>query len=281
MKTLSIYSSEELKEIQKIELDCLKAIDGVCKKIGINFFLIGGSALGAVRHDGFIPWDDDIDIAMVRSDYEKFLKEAPHLLPSQYHLQTPYTDQQNPYFYSKVRIDGTLFMEYSNRNLNIHQGIYVDVFPYDNVPDEEELNKEQFDNVQNLIRKFTFRQIPDVTTHPVGIKQHLRAMVRRIIHWGYKLTSYESLVKLLDAEFTKYNSSETRAMACLNFPKRKCEYALKEDLFPLVKHQFEDTEFLIPGNWDAYLTNHYGDWRKLPPENMRYGHKPYRFSLHA
>lgn len=281
MNTLTIYSSEELKQVQRIEQDCLKAIDTVCKTIGVNFFLIGGSALGAVRHGGFIPWDDDIDIAMVRKDYQKFLKEAPALLPLPYHLQTPYTDEHNPYFYSKVRVDGTLFMEYSNRNLNIHQGIYVDVFPYDNVPDNEYLNKEQFDNVQKLIRKFTFRQIPDVTTKPVGTKQYLRAILRRLIHLGYKFTSYSSLVVQLDAEFTKYNHTQTKAMACLNFPKRKCEYALKTDLFPLVKQKFEDTEFYIPNNWEAYLTNHYGNWRQLPPENLRYGHKPYKFSLHV
>ena len=123
----TIYTSEELKQIQRLELECLHQMLDLCRKLEIEAFLIGGSALGAVRHGGFIPWDDDIDVGMTRVNYRRFLEQAPALLPSGYELQTPYNAKYNPYFYSKLRVDGTRFVEYSNhRNRKMHHGVYVD-----------------------------------------------------------------------------------------------------------------------------------------------------------
>lgn len=279
MELQTIYSEDELKKIQSIQLKCLKEIVSVCDAEGIEYFLIGGSALGAIRHNGYIPWDDDIDIAMPRQDYMRFLEIAEAKLSSCYHIQSPYNEKHCPYYYSKIRIDNTVFMEYCNRNLPIHHGVYVDVFPYDNVPDNEDLNIKQFDRCQQLTRKFANRQIPDVCSKPSGLIGTIRAIVRRFVYYIYSFTSYEKLIKQLDEEFTRYNNTDTRAMACLNFPKRKAEYALKSDIYPLVKHKFEDTEFNIPRNYDAYLTSHYGNYNELPPKEQRYGHKPYKVDL--
>lgn len=279
MNTLTIYTQEELKKIQTIQLECLKHIAGICESEGIEYFLIGGSALGAVRHNGYIPWDDDIDIALPRKDYERFIKIVPNKLSTKYHLQSPYTERNCPYYYSKIRIDGTLFMEYCNRRLNIHQGVYIDIFPYDNVPDDDSLNKKHFDKCQKLIRKFTLRQIPDVSCKPRGFVAFARAIIRKVAHYFCRCTSYSRLLNSLDQEFTRYNNEETKAMACLCFPKRKMEYIFRSDLYPLKKHVFEDTMFYIPNNNDTYLKTHYGDYMRLPSPNMRYGHKPYKVAF--
>lgn len=276
MNALTIYTQEELKKIQSIQLECLKHIASICDSEGIRYFLIGGSALGAIRHNGYIPWDDDIDIALPRKDYDRFIKVAPNRLKAKYHLQSPYINENTPYYYSKIRIDGTLFMEYCNRELNIHHGVYVDIFPYDNVPDDDQLNKKHFNKCQRLIKKFALRQIPDVSSKPKCLFSMIKSFIRRLVHVLLKFTSYSDLLNDLDKEFTRYNNEETKAMACLCFPKRKIEYILKTDLFPLKKHIFEDAMFYVPNNYDVYLKTHYGDYMKLPSLNMRYGHKPYK-----
>jgi lipopolysaccharide cholinephosphotransferase len=279
METLTIYSDEELKRIQGLELECLKVIIKICENIGVEYFLIGGTALGAIRHQGFIPWDDDIDIGMTRENYVKFLKQAPIFLPSQYHLQTPYEGTNNPYFYSKIRINGTKFVEYSNHRVDMHQGLYIDIFPFDEVPDNEEENKLHFKTVQKLIRIFTLRQSPDVSMQPKNFKDHIKAIARRGIHCLYKKLSYSKIANELEKTITKYNGTNQSAYGCLNFPVRKTEYIKKEDLYPLVDHKFEDIVAKIPNNYEAYLTTHYGDYMKLPPKEKRFGHKPYKIDL--
>ena len=112
----------------------LLEIDEVCGKLGIDYFIIGGTLLGAVRHKGFIPWDDDIDIGMMRSDYEIFVQKAQELLPAGSFLQTRFTDTELPCCFAKVRKDDTTFIETSMKDLHIHHGIYVDVFPFDYYP---------------------------------------------------------------------------------------------------------------------------------------------------
>lgn len=279
MDLLTVYTEEELKKIQRIELEALKEIVSICDKLHIEYFLIGGSVLGAIRHNGFIPWDDDIDIGMPREDYRRFLTEVPSLLPSNYHLQSPYEGTLCPYFYSKVRINDTLFMEYCNRTLPIHHGVYIDIFPFDNVPDNEYENTIQFNSMQKMIRLFTLRQIPDVSMQPVGLSQKMKSIIRRILHILSKMIPYSVLIHKMEKEMTRYNDTETRAMACLNFPIRKTEYILKSDLYPLIKYTFEDTVFYIPHNWDAYLKTHYDDYMKMPKFEKRYGHKPYKVRL--
>ena len=124
----------QLKEVQQKELQILLEVDRICKRNGLTYYLIGGSALGAVRHGGFIPWDDDIDIAMPRDDYRKFLKLCSRELPAEYFLQT-YTSQPDfPYPFAKVNLNNTTFIENRLHKLNIHHGIFIDVFPLDGVP---------------------------------------------------------------------------------------------------------------------------------------------------
>ena len=273
------YTTEELKKIQSLELEALHTIITVCEKCNIEYFLVGGSVLGAIRHDGFIPWDDDIDVGMTRDNYRRFLKEAPQLLPEKYYLQTPYNGDKNPYFYSKLRINGTKFVEYCNRQINMHHGVFVDIFPFDEVPDEEQLNKEQFEKVQKLIRLFSFRQVPDISEKPITIPDKLKSIFRRSIHFASIVIPYDYLAQKLEKEITKYNGTEQKALACLNFPKRKVNYILKTDLYPLTSHNFDGVSANVPYNYDAYLRTQYNNYMELPPKEQRFGHKPYYVEL--
>ena len=118
-----------MNALQKRELELFQAFLQVCRQLKLPYFLVCGSALGAVKYQGFIPWDDDMDIAMLRPDYEVFLAQAPALLPGHIFLQNYKTDPAFPAIYSKLRLSGTLFLEASARDLPIHQGIFIDLFP--------------------------------------------------------------------------------------------------------------------------------------------------------
>lgn len=279
MNGLTIYSDEELKKIQALELSALKELITICDRLSIPYFLIDGAAIGAVRHHGFIPWDDDIDVGMLRKDYQRFLKEAPQYLSDKYYLQTPYTGKSNPYFYSKLRINNTQFVEYCNHRLNIHHGVYIDICPFDEVPDDETLNARQFRRCQRWIRLFVVRQSPDRSQPPVGLMQTCLAAARRMLHYWLKLVPYSVFANAIERETTAYNDTGQKAVAFLHYPKRKVDYMLKTELAETVDCRFEETVVKIPCGYDDYLKRHYGDYMAYPEPSMRFGHKPYRFSI--
>lgn len=129
-------NNNKLRKLQLTELEILKKVDQVCRQYQINYFLIAGTLLGAVRHKGFIPWDDDIDIGMLRSDYEKFIDICLHkqALGKEYYLHCNESDEDYYLPFIKVKKNNTTFAEKCNENIDTHKGIFIDVFPYDNVP---------------------------------------------------------------------------------------------------------------------------------------------------
>ena len=122
-------SDSELQEIHKDLLELLKAFKNVCDKEGIWYTLAFGTVLGAVRHKGFIPWDDDIDIGMTRDNYEKFIKIANTKLSEEFFLQTMETEEETPFYFAKVRKNKTKFIEKYVKDINMNHGIFIDIFP--------------------------------------------------------------------------------------------------------------------------------------------------------
>lgn len=276
------YNNEELKKLQVLEKNMLKDIIEFCKKNKIEYFIIGGTALGAVRHKGFIPWDDDIDIGMPRKDYNKFLLLAYkewNRKDSPYFFQYNESDVNTPYTYAKLRLNDTIFSEYCNRNINMHQGIYIDIFPYDNMPDNKEEYKNWFFQIQRLTKLYVMSKTPDISEKPITFNLKIKYIIRRIIYFLLKLLPKKLILKQIIKLSTKYNSMNTKSMTCTCFPKMYCEYCDIQDLYPLKEYKFEELSVLGPNNMDKYLKNHYGNYMKLPPEKDRIGHKPYNFKL--
>lgn len=273
------YTKEELKKIQGLELGMLKAVIDVCERLNIEYFLDGGTALGAVRHGGFIPWDDDVDLAMTRDHYMRFISEAQEFLPEEYTIQTSFNCRRHPYTFCKVRAAGTKFVEYCNRKLPIEQGVYIDIFPFDEAPDDERASERQHRRIQRLVRLFSLHQSHDISVEPETAAQKIKSLIRRAAYYAAQIIPYDFIIDRLYKEVTRYNGTGQKAYALLYSDERNSDYILKSDLYPLRKMKFEDIEANLPCNYDAYLRSNYGDYRKLPPEEQRCGHKPYLIDL--
>jgi len=275
-KWKEIYTEEQIRKIQKLELNNLKVLKSVCEKIGVDFFAYGGTLIGAVRHKGFIPWDDDLDIAMIRSDYDKFLAEAPQYLPEEYVLQTPYNTPKTPYPYTKLRLKGTKYVEYGYHKLNIEHGIYIDIYPIDNLPDDSTEYYKLFKKYQRVVKLYAWRQCPYIGVPSSSFKQSIKGIVKFALSLFLKLIPQQKFVKTIDDIATKYNNIETNRKGNLNFPHPKNFFY---NILPYEQGEFEGISIFLPGGWDNHLKSRYNDYMKLPAENERIGHMPYLLDL--
>ena len=140
MVEITQLQKDQLKEIQ---LDLLKKFINACEKLNLEYYIIAGTLIGAIRHKGFIPWDDDIDVAMKRKDYNVFIKRAQEFLPQEdYFVQTSASDPEWPMNYCKLRNSKTTFVECSVKKLHINHGVYIDIFPLDYYPEDEKVAKQ-------------------------------------------------------------------------------------------------------------------------------------------
>lgn len=133
----------DIKRLQAVELEIVKEIARICEAEKIQWFLVGGSVLGAVRHGGFIPWDDDVDVGMLRFDYERFIRACAKRLPDKYFLQTLNTDEGYHLGYAKIRVNGTLYIQENVASRRMHHGVFADVYPIDEVPDSARARRRQ------------------------------------------------------------------------------------------------------------------------------------------
>lgn len=265
------YNDDLLKKVQNIELEILTEIIRICEINNIEYYLDFGSLLGAVRHGGFIPWDDDIDISMRRNDYEKFLEVAPLQLKEGFSLQHFFTEKNTPTYWAKIVKDGTLFTEKYMQSLDINQGIFVDIFPIDKVPDSPNLQRKHLRKIHFLRNMYISKTVSQVCTEKNKIKRILYTIVRRISHLVLKPISKKVLYNILDYEIRKFNTTNSNTIAVLaTHHSTHCITTV----FPLKKMYFSGICVSVPNNVDQVLKREYGDYMKLPPEKDRIGHCP-------
>ena len=259
--------SETLRKVQLVQLEIAKEISRVCDENGIKYFLTGGTLLGAVRHGGFIPWDDDLDIGMFRQDYEKFLEIAPVSLREQYRIIDWKSDQSYPHPMGKVIKKGTLYKE-SKRKDQGEQGIWVDVFPYDNIPN---LNNDFQARIFKLkiLRGLVRAKCNYQTWHSengVIWSKYIKNLPFRVVSVFMKK---ENLIKKYEAISTINNNKEC-TFVFENGPENYSEWCFKKEIFSnLVERDFENCKFLIPEKYHEYLRAAYGDYMVLPPIEKR------------
>ena len=267
-----LYTKSQLQKLQEVEFESLKVIDDICGKLNITYFLYGGTLLGAYKYGGFIPWDDDVDIAMPRKDYCTFVKKAITYLPDNYVIQTPYNEMKSPFSYCKLRLKDTKYIEKFHHRLDIEQGIYIDVYPVDSIPDDEELRKRQFRKVQYLLKLYYYKHCLHVDKDTPLIPKLKQVIAYSLL----KLVPHVLLMKLIDGVLTQYNEKGYQRYSCLYYPNSENYY---EKLYPLREVDFNGIKFKAPGDYENHLRMRYGNIDELPPMDKRIGHKPFIFSL--
>lgn len=276
----SKYLPDELQKIKEIETELLEVVQQCCDQLSIPFFIAYGTALGAVRHGGFIPWDDDIDIGMKRCYYEKFIKEAPEILIKKGVFLQDYTTEKTAAFaWVKVRKDDTVFVEYCNRNVKMHQGVYIDVFPFDELPVSILDQKRQFKKAQRINKIFVIHQTPDITNPPDNVRLFIKAVFRRILHYIVKVIPVSIIFNKLHKTMTKFNGCNSGLYGCLFYPGFQAGNLTEKMITEFDTAKFEHLNVHVPGNIDQYLSSQYGDYMQLPPEEKRIGHRPYNVKV--
>ncbi len=256
-----------MTELQQTAFEILTDITQVCKILEIKYFMICGSALGTVKYQGFIPWDDDIDIGMLRKDYERFLKEAPQYMPSHLFIQNYKTDKSFAQIYTKIRNSNTTYIEKSIAHLNINHGVYIDIFPLDGYPTDKaqqsrlEKNKTKYKRqlacACRVQRSFLSKLICGVN-RLMGCHKRTHIIARK----------YEALV-------SKYSIKESKLICNHGNWQGELEYASKEQYGNGIMMKFEGLDVRVPEKYDEYLTQKYGDWRADLPKEKQVGHHYY------
>ena len=249
------YANEELERLHAVLLDILKEIIRVCTLLDIEFFTIGGTAIGAKYYEGFVPCDDDIDLGMSRDNYNRFIKEAPGVFKPGYFLQHPNTEPKTPFYFTKIRKDNTLFVQEKYKDMDIHHGIFIDIFPFDRVPDNPLVSKIHRRIVQFLEGSFNRRQVKSavIESQPNWPAFISKPMIE--LRWR--------LIRLIPRHFFIWRLN----LVSSAFDKRKTSYwdVIKssvdkisdESISHLLIACFEGLEIKIPGDIDNYLKNHY------------------------
>ena len=256
-----IINKETLRELQVIEADMLRHTIEICDKLNLRYYLLGGTLLGAVRHGGFIPWDDDIDIGMPRCDYEIFIREAQRYYPDNMFVQHYTTEKNMPVSWCKIRRSDTAFMESAIRGIEINKGIFIDVFPLDVYPDSDEERKLLFKK-DRFYRKAISKAY---TSHTV--KELLAKTINTL---ETLFLSYKKAVAMRDEAHKSVKQGSM--IANYNGAWGEKEIVPAEWYGDGAILTFEGIKCRVPVEYDKWLTQVYGDYMTLPPEEKRITH---------
>lgn len=269
---LVTLDDESLKRLQKIELDMLCELDRICRKYDINYCIYAGTMLGAVRHGGFIPWDDDIDVAMLRPEYEKFLEACRNELdPQKYFFQDYRTDKNYFWGFGKIRRIGTDYITFGREHLKGHTGVWIDVFPMDSIPDNR-IEAYVHSKCCFAIRKIMYARVGCKVEKSIFARLWYRLL--SIIPRSVLFCLYEKLISV-------DKDKKTKLVRIATFPiARNQKGGYKREWFESKNEVvFEGKSFFGVSNPDEYLTFKCGDYMSLPPPEKRKKHLASKIDL--
>lgn len=260
---------KDLNKLHELLIMLAEEVKRICDSNNIKYSLTGGSMLGAIRHKGFIPWDDDMDIAMLREEYNRFLKACETQLGSAFEIQT--MDNDSNYFlgFAKIILKDTYLVQYCHEKTKQKKGIFVDVFPLDNVPENINDRRKQKHRTYLLIKMLARKG-------KVGIEDKnsiLKFIVFHIIDFMNIFFSMKNLKIKLFKSMTKFNCQKTELVCNMGgYYGYEKETTYRKYFEDTMKISFENTTFSVIKEYDAYLEGVYGDYMKLPPEEKRRTH---------
>ncbi len=261
-----------LQEIQQTELELLKQYDTVCKELGLRYSLGGGSLLGAVRHRGFIPWDDDIDVMMPRPDYDRFIAYCGEN-STPFTLITYENTQGYNGLFAKLSDPGTR-IEDSVMKMDYEMGVNIDVFPLEGLGQSEEEAVRIFRKTElnrEILNAYLWKKFFRSKTHSVVYEP-----IRLAMYMISRVADPKKLLRKVDRINRSHSFEDAGFAGCVCGSYRLQEIMKQSTFTEYVELPFEGLSLMAIRDYDAYLTKHYGDYMQLPPEDKRETHHTYK-----
>ncbi|WP_303834050.1 phosphorylcholine transferase LicD [Ruminococcus flavefaciens] len=271
---------KDLKDIQALSLTVLKRFDEICQKNGFKYFLAYGTLIGAIRHNGFIPWDDDIDVMMPRKDFNRFIayteKHKKELYPLKLHNRR---NTENYYYgiprFSDMKYQYTVIDNYE-KGFDI--GVFIDIYPLDNFGNNREDAERLFKKCRQMNREF------DWYVNTISKVSFIRTLVRKtmhcLMHIKYKKDYKNEIDKRIEKYILNNTSEDDKYIGVVLWASKIWQYdKSKLQGLKTVRHKFEDYEFNIPAAYDYMLKKGYGDYMQLPKEEDRHPYHNYRIQV--
>ncbi|MDO4413635.1 MAG: LicD family protein [Erysipelotrichaceae bacterium] len=258
--------SKQMKEIWAIELDLFNELDRVCKKHGLSYFAGAGTLLGAIRHKGFIPWDDDMDFYMLRSDYDKLINLANEFAHP-YFLQTGYTDQAIMRTHVRIRNSNTTACSSWEKQFDCNKGVFIDIFPLDGITENKFKDKTQ--KALNMIYRTVMRNKQPINFKQQPLKISLKqAAINTVVTIAHRdktkaMIRYENNLRKYSDKNAKMWGNRTLVFDC---PKSRRPL---EDWMDIIHVPFEFMEIPIPRNYDEILRQQYGNYMEFPKDKTQ------------
>lgn len=275
-KYVSYENPDDLRRVQILSTILIEELNRVCKELNISYQAYGGTAIGAVRHNGFIPWDDDVDVSMFREDYEIFLEKAPALLRPDFCIHNGRNNDNFPAVITHLSLKDTVRVPDEFMTCPFKLAIAIDIFPFDKIPTNPKVlasvkRRTWFWGRLNFLLATPKPRIP-----LSGASRYLALAGCFVIHGILRLLHVPSkyILDKWDQAARTAEDENTNHYASFVEPDPENWSMDKEDVFPMVRVPFEDITTTLPKEYDKLLTRGYGDYMQLPPEKDRKNHHP-------
>lgn len=261
----------DIRQLKVIQLQVMDVIDNFCRHNGIRYFITAGTLIGALRHKGYIPWDDDIDVVMLRDDYDKFIAMFKNS-SDRYKVYATETDRNCHYAYAKVYDDSTIFLEGHERKGEKCIGVNVDIFPLDYVTDDYKdavklKNKiKPYDNILTVKR---------ITKRDRGFRKNISLFILKLF---CSFASFSWCIRRIDRIARKFekNTNSRYVVNAVIYAKGEREILERAWFKDSMELPFEDRKYLAPIGADQYMRRLFGDYMQLPPEEQRVTHHVFK-----